>query len=69
MSPYLHKVMHMTDRDEVLTQEAARILGVSKATISRMVERGTLTPSRRVSGIRGAMWFRRADIETVAASR
>jgi DNA-binding transcriptional regulator YdaS (Cro superfamily) len=61
--------MHMTENDEVITEEAARILGVTPSTVSRMVARRTLTPSRKAPGLRGAMWFRRADVETVAASR
>ena len=55
--------------DEITTREAAEILGVKPQAIAKMVRRKTLTPSRQAPGPRGAFWFHRTDIETVAATR
>lgn len=46
------------------TREVADLLGVHRATVKRMVDRGELVPVRR---IRGAFLFRRTDIEQLVA--
>lgn len=54
--------------DELLsTQDVADLLGVTPSTISRRVATGELTPAMKAPGIRGAMFFRRADVETLGA--
>ena len=40
---------------------AAR-LGKSLSTVSRLVAAGRLTPTLRLDGLRGAMWFTPAEI-------
>lgn len=53
----------------VTTDWAAKALGVHASTISRMVERGELTPAAKAPGRRGAFLFHQADVIRVAASR
>jgi excisionase family DNA binding protein len=53
--------------DEVWTAEAAQLLGVSQSTVLRMVARGTLTPSHKAPGKRGAFAFNRTEVERAAA--
>lgn len=49
--------------------EACTILKVDKATISRWVAAGKLTPVLKLPRRNGAMLFNRSDIETLAAAR
>lgn len=55
--------------DLIGSTEATRLLRVDKATISRWVASGTLTPAAKLPGRNGAFLFRRADIESLAAER
>jgi excisionase family DNA binding protein len=60
----------MTSLDLVGTAEAARMLGhVDKSTITRWVHDGRLEVAHRLPGKHGALLFRRADIEALAAER
>ena len=57
--------MHNTDLvpNPLLTsKQVADRLGVSVSTISRLVASGRLKPALRLDGIRGAMWFKPADL-------
>ncbi len=55
--------------DLIGSAEACRILGVDKATITRWVTAGTLTPAHKLPGLNGAYLFTRADINQLAAER
>jgi hypothetical protein len=64
--------VHVTPpTDEITSREALAILGLkSPSTISRLVDAGDLTPSRRlVIGRRGTFLFWRHDVERLAARR
>ena len=52
--------------EEVTAAEAARIIDKDRRLIIRMVERGELSPSRKLPGSTGAYLFFRADVERLA---
>jgi predicted site-specific integrase-resolvase len=52
--------------DLIGSAEAATILHVDQATITRWVTNGTLTPATKLPGLSGAYLFHRTDIETLA---
>jgi excisionase family DNA binding protein len=54
--------------DVISTKEAAAHLGVSVATVARLVTAGRLTPALKLEGIRGAMWFHRTDIAALTST-
>jgi predicted site-specific integrase-resolvase len=56
------KIMDVDD-DLIGSAEAATILSVDQATISRWVANGTLTPATKLPGLSGAFLFHRTDIE------
>ncbi|MDO5633293.1 MAG: helix-turn-helix domain-containing protein [Micrococcus sp.] len=47
------------------TSQAASILGRGISTVHDMVTRGDLTPRLKSPGLRGAMFFSRADVEAL----
>lgn len=49
------------------TAEACEILAKDRATITRWVEAGKLTPAHKLPGRTGAFLFSRADVEKLAA--
>jgi excisionase family DNA binding protein len=51
------------------TDEAARILEVERSTVTRWAQAGTLTPAYKMTGLRGAYVFARADIDALKAER
>ena len=53
----------------VTTQWAAKALGVHSSTISRLVDRGDLSPQHRGTGSRGAMLFDQAEVIRLATTR
>ena len=58
----------MSNTDELCpTAEVAERLGVSIKTAHRLVARGDLVPVAKIPGIRGAFFFRRSDVEALAA--
>jgi excisionase family DNA binding protein len=59
----------VTQEDTVGASEAARLLGVDRSTVTRMVLRGQLEPLMRLSGSTGAYLFRAADITALAEMR
>ena len=61
--------MTENDVDEITTNQAARLHGVSVATITRMVARGELHPVSKRPGLRGAFTFRRRDVEALPKCR
>lgn len=69
MRARLHERMQCTTMglvkqlDLIGTSEVARILGVDRSTVTRRVARGDLAPATRAPGHRGALLFRREDVE------
>lgn len=58
----------MNQDDLIGTAEAAAILGVDKATVTRWAQDGRLTVAGRVgTSLNAAMLFRRSDVERVKA--
>ncbi len=53
--------------DLLPTRAVAQLLNCSPSTISRKVAAGELTPALKVDGLRGAMFFRRSDVEALLA--
>lgn len=59
--------MHTPPTDEITSKEALDILGYSDpSTISRYVQIGKLTPSRKLPGRTGAYLFWRAEVQALA---
>lgn len=52
MARTLHPCLGMENRETVTLTEAARLLGVSRATVGRYLKKGILTPVRLPSGHR-----------------
>lgn len=55
--------------DQIFSEEACRILGISRATLTRWVARGDLKAAGRLAVANGAFYFDRAEVERVAANR
>ena len=55
-------------QDLIGTTEAVDILKVDKATITRWVAAGKLTPVTKLPRKNGAFIFNRADVEALAAT-
>lgn len=55
----------MPNDEFVSTLETARLMGLSPSGVSRRVRRGVLTPVTKAPGIRGAYFFRRAEVEAL----
>lgn len=60
----------MPTPDLIGSAEVCRILAIDRATLSRWVHHSKpkLTPAMRLSEPRGAMLFRREDVDAVLAS-
>jgi excisionase family DNA binding protein len=56
-------------RDLIGSDEAARLLGVDRATVLRWREDDTITAAVKMPGPTGAYLFHRADVEKLAADR
>lgn len=60
----------MPNPDELIgSSEAASIIGVSRATLTRWVQSGEIEPAKKLPGLTGAALFERADIDAKAAER
>lgn len=55
--------MPNNDVDLLTTREASHILEEGVRQTIRRVERGTLTPAKKLPGLRGSYLFLRSDIE------
>lgn len=56
--------------DMIGSAEACQVLGgIDRSTLSRWVQLKKLQPVLRLPGARGAMLFRRADVERLARER
>lgn len=55
--------------DPINSAEAARILGVDRATFNRWVTRGDVPVEVQYPGYKGPRLFRRFDIERIAKDR
>lgn len=58
-----------TTPDLLTAAEVARIYGCHVRTVHRLVERGDLPVAVKAPGLRGAKFFRRADVLALAAAR
>jgi predicted site-specific integrase-resolvase len=57
-------------QDDIIgSTEACTILSIDKATISRWVAAGKLTPVLKLPRTNGAFLFKRADIDALAQAR
>lgn len=64
----LSNVPFMPTTPDLLTAaEVATIYGCHVRTVHRLVQRGDLTPAIKAPGLRGALFFRRADVLALAA--
>jgi hypothetical protein len=60
-------MLHPPPTDEIPTRDALDILGYTNpSTITRYVQSGKLTPSRKLPGKNGAYLFWRADVQRLA---
>lgn len=57
--------MRNPQQELIPTSEVAAILGKSVATINRWADKGKLEPALELSGLRGARFFRRSDVEAL----
>jgi predicted site-specific integrase-resolvase len=64
----MHYGMVAVMQDLIGTTEAVDILKVDKATITRWVAAGKLTPVTKLPRKNGAFIFNRADVEALAAT-
>ena len=62
-------VTEQRDAPLIGSAEAATILGVDRATLSRWVARGRVIPIHRLPGPNGAYVFSRTEIASLAARR
>jgi len=53
--------------DLLTSAEVCAQLGVDRSTLSRWVASDRITPAIKAPGLRGAMFFRPADVEALAA--
>ena len=66
----LHCVtINAVKHDMIGSKDSCRILGIDKATLSRWVTAGQLTPVHKLPGRNGAYLFNRSDIEALATER
>jgi excisionase family DNA binding protein len=59
----------MTSTAHIGSAEAARLLGVDRATFNKWVTRGDITATFKYPGATGPRLFRRADVERLAKAR
>lgn len=59
--------MPNTDTELISTRQAADLLGENVRKTIRRVERGQLTPAKKLEGLRGAYLFDQSVIESLAA--
>lgn len=64
---HMHKPAHDAPA-YITTADAARLLGVHVATVSRMVASGRLVPAIKVPGKTGAFLFHPDDVAAVKAA-
>lgn len=55
--------------DLITTQEVCEILDLTPSGVSRLVDRGGLTPERKLAGRNGAFLFNRSDVEKLRDQR
>lgn len=57
----------MSNFDLMTAVETAELLGINRKTVLRMVQRGELTPATKGTGIRGAYFFDRSEVQKLLA--
>ena len=61
--------MHNQSPQQLIpTAEVCAELGITPSTLSRKVKRGLITPAVKGAGIRGPMWFTRAEVDRIKAA-
>lgn len=55
----------MTSSNLIGSVEVAEALGVSRPTITRWAQTGKIKPAHRGAGLRGALVFRKSEVERV----
>jgi hypothetical protein len=71
---YLHCALHCVtitavNDDMIGSKESCTILGIDKATLSRWVAAGHITPVHKLPGRNGAYLFTRQSIQALATER
>ena len=62
--------MHPSDDDLLGSDEAARIIGVSRTTLRRLVDSRDIEPARTApGGPHGSRLFKRSDVERIKSHR
>jgi predicted site-specific integrase-resolvase len=64
-----YATINAVKHDMIGSKESCRILGIDKATLSRWVTAGQLTPVHKLPGRNGAYLFDRTHIENIAQGR
>lgn len=57
----------MPTDDLIGAAEAAEVIGIDRSTLTRWVAAEKITPALRMPGQSGAMLFRRAEVQALAA--
>jgi len=60
--------MSKLDVELITTREASELIRESVRQTIRRVERGQLTPAKKLPGLRGSYLFDRADIDALSTS-
>lgn len=61
--------MPQTDVELIGAGQAAHLLGISRNTLTRRIEDGTIPTLGKLPGKNGALVFRRSDVERLAAEQ
>jgi excisionase family DNA binding protein len=55
----------VTHKDLITSGQACELLGINRATLSRAVKTGRITPAWSMPGLTGARLFRRRDVKAL----
>lgn len=66
----MHMVVVVNNAHHLIpSADVCERLGIDRSTLSRWVAAGTITPALRAPGKFGAMFFRPADVDQLAADK